>query len=273
LYVPVTKAASTSLKMLLSQVEETYVEPMLDFTPYSTAFAADYVHSPRVHGLLHYRDLSFSDKCTVLKSDDWWRIAVIRDPYERLVSTWQNRVIMLGAALPREIRVHLNFCFDRSGHLDVAKSFHRFVTTLAAERHVFFIDDHFRPQTRILRHPNIDFTHIARLEIPGHLEELVNAIRIRTNRDVELPRFNEGLGIHAEDVVTREVAEIIEQIYHDDFEALGYARRTFEPTVEPRNFSLEMSRLVTFLHDIVADRESRRGMRYGLRQIGMRLAS
>lgn len=271
LYVPVTKAASTTVKTMLAKAEESYVEPMLDFTPYSTAFAADFVHSPRVHGLMRYRDLCLSDKLTALNSDHWWRVAVIRNPYDRIVSTWQNRVVMLGTALPSEIQTHLEFTYDSCGRLDVVASFANFVEALAEHRSVFFIDDHFRPQTRALRCPKIDFSHVVRLEQPGHLEEFRLELADRTNREIPLPHFNEGLGIRTEHVMSQRAASLLEDVYAEDFHNLGYSFERFPDNPGARIFSHEATRLSLFLLDVVADRETRRGVRYGARQFRSRL--
>lgn len=267
LYVPVTKAASTTVKALLAEAERTFIEPLLDFTPYSSAFAADNVHSPKVHGLLPYRELSFKDKLTALQSDEWWRVAVIRNPYDRLVSTRQNRVLMLGMALPNEIRSSLELCVDDSGCLDVAASFEWFVTTLYENRQLFFIDDHFRPQSRALRCPNIDFTHVVRLEEPCHLDEFRSELSTRVERELSLCPYNKGLGIRTWDVMTDDLARLVEDVYSEDFENLGYRRSHLQKTATAPSFSVAATRLTLFLQDVVSDRERRRGARYGAREV------
>lgn len=271
LYVPVTKAASTSVKAMLADAEQTFVEPLLDFTPYSSAFPADYVHSPKVHGLLPYRDLSLKDKLMALHSDDWWRVAVIRNPYDRLVSTWQNRVLMLGSALPSEVRSCLELRLNDQGCLDVASSFELFVTTLYENRRLFFIDDHFRPQSRALRCPNIEFTHVVRLEQPGHLDEFRNELSLRVERELRLVPYNEGLGIRTADVMTEDLARMVNDVYAEDFDNLGYRRSHFERIAPAPPFSVAATRLTLFLQDVVADRETRRGARYGLQEVRRRI--
>lgn len=267
LYVPVTKVASTTVKRLLAQVEGTYLEPNFSFTPQSSAFAAEYVHSPQVHGLTKYRDLSLQQKQTVLTSDDWWRVAIVRDPYDRVVSTWQNRILMFGASLPAQIRKRLQFTFDAENRIDLTATFDNFAHALSDHQRTFFTDDHFRSQSKALRFPQIDFTHFIRLESKSQLTDLCRGINERAGTQHEVVPSNEGLGIQPAQVMTSEIAEIIEDVYADDFANLGYRRRDFPARVPPKSLSTEATRLALCLHDVVADRHSRRGVRYGFSQI------
>ena len=271
LYLPVTKAASTSMKTMLGEAEERFALPELPFMPMSTAYFADFVHSPEVHGLRPYRELPLKSKRMVLASPDWWRVTVVRDPYDRIVSSWQNRVVMLGAVLPAEIRSHLGFVFDGQGRIDVVASFDAFVRQLAAHRQTFFIDDHFRPQSRMIRPEMVSYTHLLRLEDPSSLDRFREDLSLRVGKTLQEASYNEGLGIRTSDVMTAPLAALVEDVYAEDFELFGYRSRTFPDQVVREPFSAEATKLALFLHDIAADREARRGARYALKELRSRV--
>ena len=271
LYVSVTKAASTSMKTMLGEAESRFNPPTLPFTPLSSGYFADFIHSPAVHGLRPYRDLSFRQKKITLNSQDWWRVAVVRDPYDRLVSTWQNRVVMLGSGLPAEIRRHLQFSFDNSGCIDISSSFEAFVRSVAANRKSFFIDDHFRPQAAAVKPSMISYTHLLRLGSSDSLDEFRVALSKRVGKEIPLISHNEGLGLRTEDLVTQSLATVIEDIYAQDFSLFNYPARSFPAIATREPFTVEATRLALYLHDVVADREARRGARYALRELRARV--
>jgi hypothetical protein len=259
------------MKAMLGEAESRFSPPKLPFAPLSSAYSADFIHSPAVHGLHPYRNLSFRQKKVTLTSQDWWRVAVVRDPYDRLVSTWQNRVVMLGSGLPTEIRQHLEFSFDDSGCIDIASSFEAFFRSVAANRKSIFIDEHFRPQATSVKPSMISYTHILRLGASDSLEDFRVALSHRVGKEIPLISHNEGLGLRTEDLVTEPLAAIIEDIYAQDFSLFGYPTRSFPAAASREPFTLEATRLALYLHDVVADREARRGARYALRELRARV--
>ena len=273
LYVAVTKAASTSMKTMLGEAESTFVPPQLPFMPVSSAYFADFVHSPNVHGLRPYREFGLKQKKTMLRSPDWWRVVVVRDPFDRLVSTWQNRVVMLGATLPAEIRRHLGFVLTQDGRIDIAASFDAFVRSLEGNRSTFFIDGHFRPQSRLVRPTAVAYTHLLQLEKPNVLEEFRVGLSERVGKEVPMVSHNEGLGIRTDDVMTSALADMVADVYEEDFRNFGYEPRSFAASAGREPFGVEATRLTLFLHDIAADRETRRGARYAVRELRSRVVS
>ena len=100
LYFEVPKAACTSLKYLISRLEN--CPPMLE----SDSLRHSVLHSDDVarrDDIIHIRDrfpvaslmdLDSENQREVLESSDFLRFAVVRNPYARLVSAWRNKVLV-----------------------------------------------------------------------------------------------------------------------------------------------------------------------------------
>jgi Sulfotransferase family len=80
-YFPVPKVANTSIKHMLFEIE--------NGKPFRSPVIIDGVRKSHIHRV--YETVPF-EKGNLASFNDMLRIAVIRDPLERLVSCWRNRV-------------------------------------------------------------------------------------------------------------------------------------------------------------------------------------
>lgn len=276
LFVPTPKAACSSLKRLIAEAAGTYDETALLrlTTPNLTPEQA--IHEPEVNGFIYFRNLGDEEQREILSSPDWWRVGAVRNPYARAYSAFENNLLFLGGTLRkgfpelwREVMVE-----DR---LDLTATFACFVRQLAENRLVYFTDDHFRPQQWQVSPDVVDYTHFFRVEEPGALDRFSLDLSERTGQRVTPRRLNEGLGVGYRDVMSADIAALLEQVYQPDFDGFGYTHETFPEHVDPILLGPRETRLVQLVQRMwlrqwqmsVAAKELR-GFRYGVRQIAER---
>ena len=156
-----------------------------------------------------------------LTSAEWMRLAVVRDPYERLYSAWESR-ILLRAPGPWLELAQPGLVTD-GDRLDVAASFRTFVAAMAQDRGAWQADPHFAQQVHLLALDEIDYTDLVPT---AKLGELFEQLSQRSGRTVAPGRSNEGLGFKASEVFDASTALLAEDLYAEDFNRLGFARRT-----------------------------------------------
>ena len=87
IYIPVPKNGCTTVKQALHQME------------FGSVFDSDAPgHEPYVdvHDFYQKREAAFTDKKQLFRNSKFTRFAIVRDPVERLISCYRNRVVDLG---------------------------------------------------------------------------------------------------------------------------------------------------------------------------------
>lgn len=152
-----------------------------------------------------------------LTSDAWIRVAVTRNPYARLYSAWESKLLLgdpgpwqaLGGPPPVFI----------AGDLDVGASFRAFVVDFAARPEIWMTEPHFATQSSLLALGEIDYDDLVPT---SRLGSLIDTLSVRAGTHVTPPRANQGLGIDWRSLLDPASAATIASLYRDDFEALGY---------------------------------------------------
>lgn len=157
-----------------------------------------------------------------LVSDAYFRFAVVRNPYARIFSAWQSK-LLLREPLQSESFIHCEF-FNRSirDGADIAAAYEGFLEHLL-ELDVTHLDAHWKSQVDLLRPDIISYSKIARLE---DVDELTAALAAHVGTGFELPLRdrprNESLIPYSRKFVTNRAVEIIKEIYAKDFELFRY---------------------------------------------------
>ncbi|MFA5774837.1 MAG: sulfotransferase family 2 domain-containing protein [Ilumatobacteraceae bacterium] len=231
LYVPTTKVASSTARLLLAEANGTYRPERLRWTDAPNVSIDQGIHNLQVSGLKYFEFFSESERQEILKSQEWWRVGFLRDPYARLYSAWENR-ILLRAPNPR-LKDFVDKCSDVlvEGRIDYGATFRKFVHVLRTEPAIFGDDPHFKSQ-RLHLGTQVAFTHLLRVDQPGQLENFAADLGQRVGKHIQPRRLNEGLGLKHLDVLDAETAGIIEEIYKDDFDNYGFDKVDF-PSAPP----------------------------------------
>jgi hypothetical protein len=274
MYVPTTKVACSTLKLLVSQIEGTYNEAAAREIITPNISQEQTIHNYRVHGLKRMFELSPKQQWEAIQSPEWLRVAALRDPLKRAYSSWENRAFLRAPGTPQRI---LDACSDVlvDGRVDVAATFAQFARAINADRDVFAqADDHFRPQFNTLYSNQLEYHEMIRIDQHGEMQRLADLLNARGGTHIPLQRLNSGLGIKPDQVYTKETADLMEQTYREDFEWFDFARHSYTNTQSSLVLDPLQQAFLSNLRDTTKRVQTlsnaafqRVGFRYGVRQV------
>ncbi|MGH2949631.1 MAG: sulfotransferase family 2 domain-containing protein, partial [Solirubrobacteraceae bacterium] len=225
-YVAVSKAACTSLKWLVADVQGE--DPQRFYRSSGRAVTRDmcihsrakWRHTPTLHSL------SDTKLAAISQEEGWFVFTVVRHPSARLFSAWQSKLLLRE---PRRVRRHGDAPWfprvPRSTE-DVVEDFGRFTTALArgSAQKLVERDRHFMPQWREAALDRMPYTRVYDTpEIPRLLEDFERHLRAQGwTGEIRLRRSNETPLLPIAALFTPEVREIVSALYEDDFSRLGY---------------------------------------------------
>jgi hypothetical protein len=274
MYVPTTKVACSTLKLLIAQIEGSYNEAAAREIITPNISQEQTIHNYRVHGLKRMFELSPKQQWEVIQSPDWLRVAALRDPLKRAYSSWENRAFLRAPGTPQRI---LDACSDVlvDGRVDVAATFAKFAHAISADRDQFaLVDDHFRPQFNTLYSNQLEYHEMIRIDQHGEMQRLADVLNARGGTNISLQRLNSGLGIKPDQVYTKETADLIEQAYHEDFAWFHFPRHSYSNTQSSFVLDPLQQAFLSNLRDTTLRVQTlsnaafqRVGFRYGARQV------
>lgn len=163
LYVPVPKAGSTAILWALAKVAELQTSDVRRSRKLEVTRALA-IHDASIWGASHrLTGRSNGEVEQILRSDEWFRLTVVREPLRRLWSAWVSKVLVRD---PRFVRAFGNEdWFPRQPRTanDVVESFRRFVSILPTRPDEWH-DPHWSPQVDVLGLSAIEYGHVGRLE-------------------------------------------------------------------------------------------------------------
>lgn len=225
MYVAVNKAACTSLKWLLADLQGENPERFYRSLSSEVSRAmtihrrALWQHTPMAD------DLSDEELAAISADDGWFVFAVVRHPTARLFSAWQSKLLLrerwwverFGDAdwFPR---------VPRSSE-DIVEDFHRFVRAMAQEPKLLIPNRHFAPQHRLLAVRRMRYSWVYRTgDLPQLLGDLERHLRAGgwQGEALTLSRANEAPLAPVRALFTGEVLDAALRIYGLDFSAFGF---------------------------------------------------
>ena len=274
LFMPTTKVACSSIKMMLAEANESYNPGIIKYLQTPNISEAQTIHNVEVSGLELFRYKPAAEQDVMWDSPDWWRVGALRSPYARLYSSFENRILMQAPSvlspeawdLVQDVRV--------DGLIDIAATFRRFVHAMRGRPDLFFVDDHFTGQFGAVRDDHVRYTHFFRVDKPGEMDNFARHLSERAGKQIVAKRLNEGLGIKYHHVMDAETARVIEEIFADDFNRYGFERETFPTTPPELVASPRETRAIEYARDMTVRLKqlsrlarARRGWKYGGAQI------
>lgn len=154
------------------------------------------------------------------------RFAVIRNPWDRLVSAWSfarrgfSLVEPAGAASPVQA-ARIRIRREEQYKIPEFESFERFVREWLALRDVHRLDGVFRPQVDYVCDPEgvVPLDFLGRFE---QLDQVAMWLTETTGRSFDLPRLNASERQAYRSHYTPELARLVGEIYAKDIAAFGY---------------------------------------------------
>src|SRR5215207_115066 len=224
-YVSVPKAACTSLKWLVAELqgedpERFHRSLSREVGRAMTIHRRDlWRHTPMLH------ELPDDELAAISPDDGWFVFAVVRHPSARVWAAWQSKFLL------REPRWMDEFAdapwlprVPRSTD-DVVEDFARFVGAIAEDPGQRVMRDrHFMTQTRLVGPATTPYTKVYETsEIPSLMEDLDAHLRAHGwEGTLALGQSNETPLAPLASLFTPEVTEGIRSVYGVDFETFGF---------------------------------------------------
>lgn len=225
MYVSVNKAASTSMKWLVADIqgesperfhESLWCEPSRAMTIHQRGL---WEHTPTA------ASLSDEQLAAISRSSGWLIFGVVRHPTARLFSAWQSKLLL------RE-----PWCVERFGDADwfprvprsaenIVDDFTRFVVSIAHDPSSIIDDHHFTRQRRLLALNRMEYSRIYRTsEIGELLKDLDQHLREREYEGpaLRLRQVNETPLRPIPSLFGPEIQAACRRLYGPDFKAFGY---------------------------------------------------
>lgn len=171
LFAPVLKVASSSVLWALARAEGD-PDSRLHLSR-GAKTVETVVHDPAVSGLTLLDDASTALRREALTSSRWHRVALMRNPFTRLVAGWHYTDVLE----PERFRVSkVPMTRSAEGRIDLGASFSRFVSALDSDwEEITRWYAYYTPQTEILAENDVDFTHVVPVEDMSSLSAVLAA--------------------------------------------------------------------------------------------------
>lgn len=273
MYTPTPKVACSTIKMMLATAEGSHRPDLMDQLTNPNVSRPQTIHDSVINGLPRLVDLPWRTIDDILTSSDWVRVATLRDPISRSYSAWENRIFRRA---PGDLSRAIDLCADVliDDRIDLAASFANFSQMMIQEMWAFMKDQHFIPQTHIVRTDVINYDMLIRIDQQGEVDRIAKLISERSGKLTVSTRLNEGMKVNLLDICDQTTADRIAAVYQMDYQAFGFPQREFRPAVEPYLLSHAETQLVYQLRGVMERLLSvsqastaQAGARYGLRQI------
>jgi hypothetical protein len=245
-YAPTTKVASSTMRLLLAQANGTYRPEMVRWTDGPNISVEQSIHNKAVSGLEFLEFLPENEQRMMLESPDWWRIGALRNPYSRLYSAWENRILFRAPnRMPATVWQHVQDV-KHGDLIDIGTTFRRFVETLDHSPDIFGGDPHFKSQREHFALNPVNLTYTIRLDRKGDLADFATRLGERVDMNLVPERMNIGLGVTHADVMDQSTGALVEKIFHDDFETFDFVRETFPESAPERVATLGETRAIEY---------------------------
>lgn len=223
LYFEVPKAGCSQMKALLRTLENA---PPIKLLRGSLRVSSRdlFLHARENVPLPSLVELDDRTQREVLESKNFFRFAVVRNPYTRLVSAWRNKVLLCEPDYE-----DIYFCIE--GHLPEWNekkslvSFEQFVNYIAKNCDLATCNIHWRRQVDHVFLGAINFRCIAKLE---NLRQDLLAFQQHLGSAAPLSFGGSNVSAPVGDAsYTQALADQVYDLYRADFEAFGYDRASW----------------------------------------------
>lgn len=219
LYFEVPKAACTQMKHLLRILEAgPSAGSLIHRAPLSRRDM--YIHSRGNVPLPSLVDLDTRTQMEVLESPDFLRMVIVRNPYQRLVSAWRNRVLLCEPG-DQEVYLHVKGGLPDVHNKSVV-TFEEFVEYVGAACDLRTCNCHWRRQVDHVFYPALTFNHTVKLERFGDgLQRFYAHLGLESPRAPERRNASFAVGTAS---YTQQLADTVYRLYRRDFEVFRYGR-------------------------------------------------
>jgi hypothetical protein len=222
LYVATPKVACTSLKWWF--VDLMGISRELFENADSAETDPDLIIHDSLFNIAPYlTGLEAQDLRRIFNTDTYFRFALVRNPYKRIFSAWQSKLLLRE---PIQAGPYLQCDFFHrpiNNATDIVLAFEGFLEHLYACEAPNFLDFHWTPQATLLRPDSLSYTLLSHIE---NVEKLSKALSEYLGPQIPNPftnrRVNESLIPYMPEFFSPRSAQLIQTLYREDFEAFEY---------------------------------------------------
>ena len=223
-YVPVSKAACTSLRWLLADLlglpRGSFEDPAKFRATQGQTIQNVNKWPPEY--IVQRADPSWLQE--VAEDETWFRFSVVRDPARRLWSAWQSKLLLRQPGFVEAFGGEPWFPGVPSSPEEVIEDYERFVAALDAEEEDRRPSDpHWRLQTELLGDAPPALNHIGKVERLGETLGLLGEHVARSGRELPpMRRENVTPLAYPEGLLGGETLRIVRERYAPDYRAFDY---------------------------------------------------
>lgn len=225
-YVSVNKAACTSLKWLVADLQGESRER------FHRSLSREVSRTMTIHRRALWQHtpmakrLPDAELAEISPDNGWFVFAVVRHPTARMFSAWQSKLLLREPWWEPQFGDEPWFPRIPSSSEEIVEDFHRFVAAMAADpEHRIMRNRHFALQAGMLAVDRMDYTKIYETrEIPQLLEDFERHLRAQgyEGDPLKLERANETPLKPIRSLFPDEVLAEIKTLHAADFEAFAY---------------------------------------------------
>ena len=223
-FVPVPKAGCTSILWSLAELAG------LPESAFADSEGREVTRALAIHDLRRWPELfrfgarSDEDRAKILGSDDWFRFTVVRQPFRRLWSAWQSKVLLAEPQFVDRYSEQPWFPRQLRSADDVVGAWRDFLTALRDDPDLLRADVHWSPQVDVLDFSDVSYDHIGQVEKLG---ETLDRVRdhLKETVGVELPeppRTNLSALPYTDALYTEADLDLVSNLYAEDLRTFGY---------------------------------------------------
>jgi hypothetical protein len=223
LYISTPKVACTTLKWWIAKLEG-YTQLINQDTSSQESTKELAIHDTLYRVAPEIAGLSPEQLIEALTDHNYFRFAFVRNPYKRLFSAWQSKVLFFE---PIQVSPYLGEEFvsvKYSSVGDISDSFSSFVQFLYDNESPKFHDSHWETQSNILLPNEIPYNIIYHIEDTSlfHSDLLKHNSSLSDN-PLALVTSNESIFEYSPDFISTKTEHMIREMYIADFENFGYS--------------------------------------------------
>ena len=223
IYIPTAKAACTSLKWWLMEMEGYSVDDLkyLDSFEVSTDLK---IHDCILQIAPYLRSSTPDKVAAMLTSGDYFTFCMVRNPYTRIFSAWQSKILLQEPLQIQEYKDCGLLDLPINNVEDIANAFENFLSYIYNNEFPNITNPHWKPMVELLQPDIMPYTKIYQLE---HSDQMTIDLQKKFGSDVSIPlskkdKFNDSIIPFSPVFFTDKAIEIIETLYKNDFTRFGY---------------------------------------------------
>jgi glycosyltransferase involved in cell wall biosynthesis len=222
-YVATPKVACSSIKWWFAELEG-ISESLINSTDSNESDPELIIHDTLYKVAPHITGLPLENLEEALYSDDFFRFAIVRNPYKRIFSAWQSKILLREPFQSQRYKNQIFFHFPLESKSDITTAFESFLIYLHESESLQYKDVHWTPQFQLLRPDLISYSAIGKIEEVKDLEKsLLSHLGSAHPSPFSTRRANESLIPFSPEFISNTSASIIKNLYEKDFKAFGYS--------------------------------------------------